>query len=183
MSVGAEHPLVVMIGAPGAGKTRTGKRVARILRVPFIDTDRRIVLRHGPIAQLFALHGEDHFRRIERLEVQRALREHAVVSLGGGAVLDEDTQRELEQLPVALLTVSAEAVASRIGDKRPLLKQGGVEAWEKIVKARRSTYELLATRTWDSSRRPIDSIAQEIADWIGAMQHPTGHDEAGQDTQ
>ena len=183
MSERAEHPLVVMIGAPGAGKTRTGKRVARLLRVPFIDTDRRIVLRHGPIAQLFAARGEEQFRRIERLEVQRALQERAVVSLGGGAVLDEDTQRELEHLPVALLTVSAEAVASRIGDKRPLLTHGGVEAWEKIAEARRSTYERLATRTWDSSNRPIDAIAQEIADWIGQMAPPTAPHESGQDPQ
>ena len=159
-------PYVVMIGAPGAGKSRAGKRVARLLRVPFVDTDRRIVLRHGPIAQVFATRGEEHVRMIERIEVARALKERAVVALGGGAVLDAETQRELQSLPVALLTVSAEAVADRIGDKRPLLRNGGVEAWEKLVAARRSTYERLATRTWDSSNRPIDAIAQEISDWV-----------------
>lgn len=167
-------PYVVMIGAPGAGKSRAGKRVARLLRVPFVDTDRRIVLRHGPIAQVFATRGEEYFRIIERIEVARALKERAVVALGGGAVLDPETQRELESLPVALMTVSVEAVADRIGDKRPLLRDGGVEAWEKLVSARRSTYERLATRTWDSSNRPIDAIAQEIADWVasGAGQEP-----------
>ncbi len=162
----SERPIVVVIGAPGAGKTRVGKRIARILKVPFVDTDRRIVLRHGPIAQIFTGRGEDYFRRIERIEVQRALTERAVVSLGGGAVLDPDTQRELEDLPVVLMTVSAEAVAERIGTRRPLLREGGVAAWEKLVEARRDTYERLATRTWDSSSRPIDHIAQEIADWI-----------------
>ena len=68
----SERPYLVVIGAPGAGKTRVGKRVARLLRVPFIDTDRRIVMRHGPIAQIFTGRGEDHFRKLERLEVQRA---------------------------------------------------------------------------------------------------------------
>ncbi|MBC7723169.1 MAG: shikimate kinase [Burkholderiaceae bacterium] len=178
MAAVRQHPLVVMIGAPGAGKTRTGKRVARLLRVPFIDTDRRIVLRHGPIAQVFAARGEEQFRKIERIEVARALTEYAVVSLGGGAILDEATRHELSGLRVALLTVSAEAVATRIGDKRPLLKQGGVEGWEKLVEGRRAIYESLATRTWDSSNRPIDSIAQEIADWIG-----TGNDEQSKDGQ
>ena len=162
----SEKPYLVVIGAPGAGKTRVGKRVARLLRVSFVDTDRRIVMRHGPIAQIFTGRGEDHFRKLERLEVQRALAERAVISLGGGAVLDPDTQRELEGLPVALMTVSAEAVAGRIGTRRPLLREGGVEAWEKLVEARREIYERLATRTWDSSSRPIDTIAEEIAEWI-----------------
>ena len=166
------HPYVVMIGAPGAGKSRAGKRVARLLKVPFVDTDRRIVLRHGPIAQVFATRGEEYFRSIERVEVARALRERAVVALGGGAVLDRSTQAELAGLPVVLMTVTAEAVASRIGDKRPLLRDGGVEAWEKLVAARRSTYERLATRTWDSSNRPIDAIAQEIADWVRTAAQP-----------
>ena len=162
----SEKPYLVVIGAPGAGKTRVGKRVARLLRVSFVDTDRRIVMRHGPIAQIFTGRGEDHFRKLERLEVQRALAERAVISLGGGAVLDPDTQRELEGLPVVLMTVSAEAVAGRIGTRRPLLREGGVEAWEKLVEARREIYERLATRTWDSSSRPIDTIAEEIAEWI-----------------
>lgn len=162
----SERPYLVVIGAPGAGKTRVGKRVARLLRVPFIDTDRRIVMRHGPIAQIFTGRGEDHFRKLERLEVQRALTEQAVVSVGGGAVLDPDTQRDLDGLPIALMTVSAEAVANRIGTRRPLLREGGVEAWEKLVEARREIYERLATRSWDTSSRPIDDIASEVAEWI-----------------
>lgn len=159
-------PILVVIGAPGAGKTRVGKKVARLLRAPFVDTDRRVVLRHGPIAQVFSGHGETHFRRIERVEVARALGERAVVSLGGGAVLDAETQRELDGLPVALMTVSAEAVASRIGTKRPLLRGGGVAAWEKLVADRQEVYQRLATRAWDTSDRPIDQIAAEIAEWV-----------------
>ena len=49
----ATGPLLVLIGPPGAGKTRLGKRVARILGAPFIDTDRSIVAVHGPIADIF----------------------------------------------------------------------------------------------------------------------------------
>ena len=162
-------PILVVIGAPGAGKTRIGKRVARLLRLPFVDTDRRIVLRHGPIAQVFSGRGEAHFRKIERIEVARALGERAVVSLGGGAVLDPDTQRELSGLPVALMTVSAQAVAGRIGTKRPLLRDGGVAAWEKLVADRQEIYQRLATRAWDTSERPVDQIAAEIGDWVTSL--------------
>jgi shikimate kinase len=61
--------------------------------------------------------------------------------------------------------VSAEAVVSRIkGSKRPLLTDG-VSTWAEILESRRAIYERLATRTWDTSSRPLDAIANEIADW------------------
>lgn len=160
-------PHLVLIGPPGAGKTRLGKRIARILRVDFVDTDRRIVARHGPIAQIFAEQGEAAFRRYEREVVAQALTEPAVISLGGGAVLDAETQRELAEHPVVLVTVSPEAVEARIaGSKRPLLADG-LESWSRLVESRREIYRRLATGTWDTSVRPLDQIAAEIADWIG----------------
>ena len=162
---GADGPVVVLIGAPGAGKTRIGKRIARLLDVPFVDTDRRIVAEHGPIPEIFARHGEAYFRSLERQQVARALGEHAVVALGGGAVLDPATRSELEWHRVAQLSVSAEAVANRIsGDKRPLVN--GVEAWSALVEARRPVYDHLANRTFDTSSRPIEKIAVDIVDWI-----------------
>ncbi|MCU1414086.1 MAG: hypothetical protein JWN80_1426 [Microbacteriaceae bacterium] len=161
----SDGPLLVLIGPPGAGKTRLGKRVARILGVPFIDTDRRIVAGHGPIADIFGQFGEPHFRSLERAVVAQALTEPAVVSLGGGAILDHDTQAELLGQRVALVTVSADAVALRIaGGKRPLVS--GVEDWSALVESRRATYERLAGRSWDTSNRPLDGIAMEIADWV-----------------
>ncbi|MES2170058.1 MAG: shikimate kinase [Actinomycetota bacterium] len=153
-------PLVVLIGPPGAGKTRLGKRVARILGVPFIDTDRRIVAGHGPIADIFAQLGEPHFRAIERSVVAKALTESAVVSLGGGAILDRETQADLATHRVAMITVALRIA----GGKRPLVR--GVEDWSALVEARRATYERLAARSWDTSDRPLDGIAVEIADWV-----------------
>ena len=45
---------------------------------------------------------------------------------------------------------------------------GGIEAWERLVAERAPIYDALATRTWDTSTRPADSIAAEIAEWLGA---------------
>ena len=162
----AHHPTVVLIGAPGAGKSRIGKRVAKLLDVPFIDTDRRIVAAHGPIADLFEVHGEPHFRAIERDVVAAALDEEAVVSLGGGAVLDPETQARLEGRRVVQLTVSPEAVEARIsGGKRPLVKDG-IGAWTALVERRKPIYDRLSQLTIDTSHRPLDGVAQEIADWL-----------------
>lgn len=158
--------VVVLIGAPGAGKTRTGKRVARLLDVPFIDVDRRIVATHGPIADIFAAHGEPHFRAIERAEVVRALHERAVVTLGGGAVLDVDTQADLAAHRTVQLTVSPEAVEKRIvGGKRPLVADG-IDAWSRLVATRQPIYDRLSQLTIDTSGQPLDRVARQIADWL-----------------
>ena len=159
--------LVVLIGAPGAGKTRTGKRLARILGAPLIDTDKLIVEEHGPISEIFATYGEPHFRALERAAVMRALGEPAIVTLGGGAVLDTDTQSDLKSLPVVQLTVSKEAVASRIaGDKRPLLASGGVDAWASLVAARQPIYDAISHLTIDTSHQPLEGVATQIAHWL-----------------
>jgi shikimate kinase len=166
-------PLLVLIGPPAAGKTRLGKRIARILGAAFVDTDRRIVAKHGPIAQIFAEHGEAHYRALERAEVTQALTERAVVALGGGAIIDPRTQADLAAHRVALITVSPDAVAGRlIGTGRPLIS--GIDTWAELVASRREIYERLATRTWDTSHRPIDQIAAEIAGWIAEESPRTG---------
>ena len=165
-------PHLVLIGPPAAGKTRLGKRIARILGASFIDTDRRIVARHGPIAQIFSEYGEKYYRALERSEVTKALGERAVVALGGGAIIDPLTQADLVAHRVALITVSPDAVAARILDsKRPLVS--GIDTWSELVASRREIYERLATCTWDTSHRPIDEIAAEIADWIIEVTPPT----------
>lgn len=169
---GEASPVVVLIGAPGAGKTRTGKRVARILGLPFIDTDKRIVAEHGPIPALFEQHGEPRFRELERDAVRAALLEHAVVSLGGGAVLDLETRADLAAVPVVQLITSVEAIATRIGDgRRPLLKDG-TAAWEALVAARAPIYDALADLTIDTSRIPIDAVAERVADWVRQRPEP-----------
>lgn len=165
----SEHPgpLLVIIGPPGAGKTKVGKRVARALGVPFADTDKLIVARHGVIADIFVTHGEAHFRALEREQVETALATGGVVSLGGGAVLDPRTQADLRGRRVALVMVDAESVAERIeSDKRPLLASGGVAAWEALVERRRPLYEALASRTFDSSRRPMQAVAEDVLAWL-----------------
>jgi shikimate kinase len=178
------RPLVVLIGPPAAGKSRIGRKIAKYLERGFIDTDSVIVAEHGPIAEIFRTQGEAVFRTIEKAVVAQALESDGVVSLGGGAVLDEQTRDALRAQRVALLTISAEAAAQRIagkaakGQARPLLAADTAEdrlaAWQQLADSRRTIYESLATRSWDTSVRPITAIAHEIADWaITEMQHDT----------
>lgn len=160
---------IVLVGPMGAGKSRVGARLAASVGAPFVDTDQRIVERYGPIDEIFATEGEEHFRTIEREVVAGALREEAVVSLGGGAVLDADTRHDLAALPVVWLKVSAEAVAPRLtGGNRPLLADGGLDRWIRIRDERRPLYEQVAGLAIDTSRRSVARIVDQITEWAGA---------------
>jgi shikimate kinase len=162
--------LLVLIGPPAAGKSRIGKKLARVLGVPFTDTDTEVVKKHGPIPELFASHGEAHFRSLERVAVEHALSRDGVVAFGGGAVLDPRTQADVASVPVVLLTVEASAVTARLANgKRPLVSS--VESWQALVDSRRELYESLADLRVDTSHRPTEVIATDIAQWARSRGH------------
>jgi shikimate kinase len=165
---------IVLIGPMGAGKTSIGRRVAKALQVPFFDTDAAVTGVHGPIESIFAEHGEARFRTLERAAVVEGLATDGVVSLGGGAVLDAQTQRDLASHRVVLLTVAPRVVAHRVnGSKRPLL-QGGDDAmarWTDIFAERRPVYDALADVTFDTSSGPLQQVVDAIVAW--AQNAPT----------
>jgi shikimate kinase len=159
-------PVVVLVGPPAAGKTRLGKRVARLLGIDFLDTDALVTSRYGPIPTLFAAEGEASFREKERAAVTEALASSGVVALGGGAVINPDTRSDLRAHRVALISISREAVVPRLDfAKRPLLA-GGLESWVALVAARAQWYEEVAGATFDTSTTPLDTVAEDIAAWI-----------------
>ena len=169
-STGGGAPVVV-IGPMGAGKSSVGKRVAKALGVPFTDTDRVIVREHGPIPGIFAERGEAVFRQLEAEAVRSALRTAGVVAVGGGAVTHPDTRAALGGARIVLLTVSPEAVVARIaGSDRPLLAQGGMDAWQTIADERAATYAELAHATFDTSRRPMSHVVRDVVAWVTAAQ-------------
>ncbi|WP_353810045.1 shikimate kinase [Agromyces sp. SYSU T00194] len=164
-----ERPLpLVLIGPMGSGKTKLGRRVAAALDLPFIDTDAEIVAAHGPIHEIFATEGEAGFRAKERTAVAAALRERAVVSLGGGAVLDAGTREDLGEASVVLLHVDARTVAARLGAagaRRPLLDGGGIETWTRIAAERKPVYDALADLVVDTRSGTAAQLTDLICDW------------------
>ncbi|MDR6166134.1 shikimate kinase [Microbacterium arborescens] len=160
-------PAIVLIGPMGAGKSSIGKKLARVLGTTFTDSDALVVRDHGPIERLFAEHGEERFRELERLAVAEALARGGVVALGGGAVLHPDTRSDVASHRVVLLTVSEQTIASRLaGTTRPLLQgEDPVKRWREVAEGRRELYEQLADARFDTSTGRIQDIVDAIAAW------------------
>ena len=163
----SQGPVVVLCGPPGCGKTSTGAAVAELLGVDFLDTDAAIEAAQGrSISDIFLDDGEPRFRELERAEVARALSaETGVVALGGGAVMDPQTQAALAGHRVLFLDVGIADAAKRVGfdQSRPLLSVNPRASWVALMNTRRPTYERLATHRVDTAGRNVDAIAIEIA--------------------
>lgn len=165
---------LVFIGPPAAGKSRAGKRVAQRLRASYADTDKLFAREHGAIHEFIPRAGEAEFRRIEREIVLAAIRDYDVVSLGGGAILDPDTQAELEHGDhvVVQLVAKPAAIEERISGKknRPLLK--GIDSWIATYEARKPIYDRLADITIDTSFRPMWQVVNEVRRYLKRINSP-----------
>src|SRR5579871_5566885 len=106
-----------LIGYRGCGKSSVAPSLASRLGWEWIDADAVIEERAGcTIREIFARHGEPHFRELERKVMAELLgREGIVIAAGGGAVLDADTRRLLKAAgPVVWLRASVATLERRI---------------------------------------------------------------------
>jgi shikimate kinase len=151
----------------GVGKTTIGKKLARSLGLPFIDTDARISAQHGAVPQIFEEFGESHFRDLETETLRQVLSESAVVATGGGLVLRPDNQEMLTGHTVIYLSTDGRHMANRlIQGKRPLLKNG-MSDWRRIYDERKPIYERLATFEIDAGAQSLAQCVQEIRGKLG----------------
>jgi XRE family transcriptional regulator, aerobic/anaerobic benzoate catabolism transcriptional regulator len=135
---GAERP-IALLGLRGAGKSTLGARLAHALQVPFVELDREVEKEAGtPLTEVFAMYGQDAFRRFERRALERVLAEHprAVIAAGGSLVTDPGTyELLLERCRSVWLKASAQEHMTRVlaqGDTRPF--KGRAAALDEIRK-------------------------------------------------
>jgi shikimate kinase len=157
---------VVLIGPMGVGKTTVGKKLAKQLELPFIDTDKEIVKDHGSISKMFERFGEQHFRTLESQYLLRALESNAVVATGGGVVTQASNRAALKEPFVVYLSSNGKHMASRLlAGKRPLLKNGFAD-WKRIYEERRPLYEQVADIEIETSGKALNTIVSEIAEVV-----------------
>jgi XRE family aerobic/anaerobic benzoate catabolism transcriptional regulator len=130
---------IALIGLRGAGKSTLGAKLAEHLEIPFVELDREVEREAGAeLGEVFAMYGQDSFRRFERRALERVLAQHerAVIATGGGLVTDAGTYKLLRERCLCVwLKASPEEHMARViaqGDMRPF--KGRSAALEEIRK-------------------------------------------------
>lgn len=160
---------VALTGFMGAGKTTTGRRLARLLGLPFADSDALIESANGPIAAIFATRGEAAFRRLESEALATLCATGPqVIAVGGGAVQDPVNRRLLRDGGVVVhLAVSPHAAWRRVAHRRhrPLLgEQPDLGRVSELLQARAAGYADCDLSIRVDHRTPL-GVARIIARW------------------
>lgn len=177
---------LALFGMMGAGKTTVGREVARRLGRPFADTDAEIERWSGrSIPELFAAHGEDGFRQLERRVIIELSRHHdLVLGLGGGTVLDDDNVADLLLSGVLVeLRATPDVLIDRLegeADGRPLLAGDDLARRVRDTYAqRRDRYAEVADVQVDADRE-VEAVVTAVLDWAreaGDVLTPSEHEQ------
>ena len=171
---------IVLTGFMGAGKTTVGRLLAHSLGWEFLDLDVHLESRaNASIADLFALHGEPHFRRLESSALANALhRPNTVIALGGGVPEQLTNRLLLEQTP-GTAVVFLDAPFPTLYDRcmiqsisnpahiRPVLASP-VEAEARFT-ARQPLYRRLARLTIPTTDLSPTDTAQVLIDSLATL--------------
>lgn len=160
---------LVMVGLMGCGKTSVGRRLSAKLDLPFVDADEEIETAAGKtIEEIFADHGEAHFRDGERKVIARLLKNGPqVLATGGGAFMNPETRENIKRAGISIwlkadLPVLMRRVMRR--DNRPLLKTADPEARMRELMAKRYPIYAEADLIANSREVPHEVIVEEILD-------------------
>jgi len=177
-------PKLILTGFMATGKSSVGPMVARRLGWEFVDVDTMVVARAGKsIAQIFADHGEAHFRQLEREAVAQLTSDRRrcphchgpfpeVISTGGGVLVDQSNCAALKRVGVIVcLSARPEVVAARVERskaKRPKLTEGGKSTLARVkelMDERADAYARADVQV-DSSDLSVEQLADQV---IGAF--------------
>jgi XRE family aerobic/anaerobic benzoate catabolism transcriptional regulator len=160
--------LVALIGLRGAGKSTLGAKLAESLKVPFVELDKEVEKEAGAeLGEVFAMYGQDAFRRFERRALERVLAEHprAVIATGGSLVTASDTYKQLlaRCFCVWLKTRPEEHMARVIeqGDMRPFKgRSAALDEIKKLLEDRENLYARANATLQTSGKTVRQSLAE-----------------------
>lgn len=164
---------ILLVGMMGVGKSTVGRALANRLGWPYVDSDEQVMLCTGrTVPELFAERGEAAFRAEEKRALAEAVAGDGpvVVSVAGGAVLDPDNRRLLNDSgTVVWLRAGVPTLAARVGDGegRPLLGDDPATALASVSEERRPLYEGLADLVVDVDHLSPQQAVDEIVGALG----------------
>ena len=169
-----ERP-IVLVGLMGAGKSTVGRRLARRLGLPFVDSDDAIEDAAGyPASEVFERYGEADFRDGERRLVARLIEgEVRVIATGGGAYVDPRTRKLLNERAITVwLDAPVEVLTARTGrrDTRPLLRTTDRKGTlERLAEQRGPAYAEahIRVRSGEGPHKDVvDTIVKALEDYL-----------------
>jgi shikimate kinase len=173
VSEGGRAPHLILVGLPGAGKSTTGRMLARRLGRPFLDFDVELARREGKtVAEIFAGRGEAYFRALEAsLSAELVDARPMVLAPGGGWMANAGAVAPLrERGRIIYLRVSPETALRRMGrgySRRPLLRgPDPLEALRRLYAERDALYAA-ADHVFDTERfyqQQLTSVIASLAD-------------------
>ena len=167
---------VVLVGLMGVGKSTVGRRLARRLGLPFVDSDAEIEGAAGcPAAEVFERYGESDFRDGERRLVARLVEgDVRVIATGGGAFVDPRTRKLLNERAITVwLDAPVEILAERTSrrDTRAQLRNSDPKAvLKQLSEERRPSYAEahIHVRSGDGAHKDVvDAIVESLQDYLG----------------
>ncbi len=162
---------MVLIGFMGSGKTTVGRYLAQISGYTYYDVDHMIEQQTGKLVQdIFKFHGEDFFRSLERQTIEHLRNaEYAVISCGGGVVLNHDNISCLKvKGKLIWLKAAPETIYERIKHQndRPLIQNKNLDDIKEMIQARQSLYSNAADYEITTDGKLIDHIGTDILNML-----------------
>lgn len=167
-----DRPLV-LVGLMGAGKSTVGRRLAKAMGWPFIDSDEEIERAAAcSIADLFAIHGETIFRDLEQRVIFRLLETpHQVLATGGGAWMQPALRERIKDKALSVwLRADLDTLLERVERRntRPLLESGDKRAILERLMADRYPVYAQADLTVFSADGPHEDVVERVMEAVEA---------------
>jgi shikimate kinase len=164
---------IVLVGLMGVGKSTVGRRLARRLGLPFVDSDEEIEqAADHEIKEIFDRFGEASFRDGERRVLRRLIEGgRKVIATGGGAFMDDETRALILDRCIAVwLEAEVKTLAERVTrrDHRPLLVgKDPLLLLRELAEVRNPVYAKAHLRIRSEAgphERTVDRIVEALAE-------------------
>lgn len=159
---------IILVGFMGAGKTTVGKILAERLNTKFYDMDDVFIdSEQTTIANYFAKHGEDGFRKRESELLVEYYQKPAIIATGGGVVTKKENRDLLSSLSNVIYL---ESDASTLWDRvvhdetivRPLIHQSNLETTKELLDTRLAFYEEVASKKINTTNVKPNDVADLV---------------------